>query len=307
MNASQGNNQSTGAGTAFATNLQVTIMDGNLFPVPNVTVTFTAPSSGASGTFAGGVNTATTNASGIATAAVLTANTTAGGYQVTASAPGLTAVNFSLTNNASAPADIAPTSGSGQSTNVNTAFATPLTVTVTDAYGNPVPKATVTFTPPAQSGASVTFAGGINTASTNANGVATSAAITANGIAGGPYNVTASVNSLTTNFQLTNVSVLTGLGLVPLTGTASIGTQYTVTATATGSGNTPLSGVNVIFSVTSGPNTGVTGNGVTNGNGQASFTYTGNGGTGTDVLQASAGESNRTPCKSPGRRRTVYR
>ena len=54
------------------------------------TVTFTAPGSGASGTFAGGVNTAVTNALGVATAPTFTANSIAGDpYNVTASATGV--------------------------------------------------------------------------------------------------------------------------------------------------------------------------------------------------------------------------
>ena len=64
-------------------------------------MTFTAPSSGASGTFANNTNTtqATTGSNGIATATAFTANTQPGGpYNVTASATGLTPVNFSLTN-----------------------------------------------------------------------------------------------------------------------------------------------------------------------------------------------------------------
>ncbi len=65
-----------------------------------VVVTFAAPTSGASGTFAGAVNTATTNANGVATAPVFTANGTAGGpYSVTASVSGVTnPASFSLTN-----------------------------------------------------------------------------------------------------------------------------------------------------------------------------------------------------------------
>ncbi|MGB0000458.1 MAG: hypothetical protein WBQ04_10100, partial [Candidatus Acidiferrales bacterium] len=65
----------------------------------------------------------------------------------------------------------------------------------------------VTFTPPA-TGASATFAGGVNTATTNASGVATSAAVTANGTAGGPYTVMAMVTGVATaaNFSLTNTS-----------------------------------------------------------------------------------------------------
>ena len=75
-------------------------------PTSGVTVTFTAPSTGASGTFAGGVNTATTDANGKATSAVFTANSTAGAYTVTATAPGAsTPASFSLTNAAATLAD----------------------------------------------------------------------------------------------------------------------------------------------------------------------------------------------------------
>jgi len=67
--------------------------------VPNVTVTFNAPTSGASGTFAGGVNTAKTNAQGVATAPVFTGNGTTGSYTVTATAQGhTTSPGFQLTN-----------------------------------------------------------------------------------------------------------------------------------------------------------------------------------------------------------------
>jgi hypothetical protein len=93
--------QSALVSTAFGTLLSVTVEDIDNNPVQGVQVTFTAPSSGASGMFANNTITtqATTNSSGVATATVFTANAQAGGpYNVTASATGLTAVNFSLTN-----------------------------------------------------------------------------------------------------------------------------------------------------------------------------------------------------------------
>ncbi|MBY0508383.1 MAG: hypothetical protein K2X03_31015 [Bryobacteraceae bacterium] len=95
-----GNNQSTPINAAFGTQFQVTVTDPSNNPVPNVTVTFAAPGAGASGTFAGGINTAVTNALGVATAPVFTANGTAGGpYNVTASiVGGANTVNFALTN-----------------------------------------------------------------------------------------------------------------------------------------------------------------------------------------------------------------
>src|SRR6202008_4316660 len=170
-----GTPQSATINTAFATQLQVIVKDSGNNPVSGVTVTFTAPTSGASGTFAGGVNTATTNAQGVATAAVFTANSTAGGpYNVTASVTGVsTPATFSLTNTAGAAASITATAGTPQSATINTAFAIALRATVRDASNNLVSGATVTFTAPT-TGAGGTFTGNLSTvtATTNASGVA---------------------------------------------------------------------------------------------------------------------------------------
>jgi glucose/arabinose dehydrogenase len=99
ITATAGTPQSTVISTAFATQLQATVRDSGGNPVSNVSVVFTAPASGASGTFAGGTQSATvtTNSSGIATAPVFTANGIAGSYNVTAAIDSLSA-NFALTN-----------------------------------------------------------------------------------------------------------------------------------------------------------------------------------------------------------------
>jgi hypothetical protein len=207
--ATSGSGQSATVGAAFTNPLVATVTKGGS-PESGVTVTFTAPAqTGASGTFAGGVSTATTNASGVATSAVFTANTFAGAYTVTAAATGAsTPASFSLTNTAGAAATITATSGSGQSALISTAFTNPLVATVVDSDSNPVSGATVTFAAPA-AGASGTFAGGANTATTNASGVATSAVFTANATAGGPYTVTATVGVLApANFSLTNTAAV---------------------------------------------------------------------------------------------------
>jgi hypothetical protein len=206
--ATAGTPQNATVGTAYTTQFQATVKDSGNNPVSGATVTFAVPASGAGGTFAGGVNTATTNASGIATAAVFTANTVAGAFSVTASVSGVsTPANFSATNLAGAAANIAATTGTPQSATVSTAFAAQLQATVNDSFNNPVSGVTVTFAAPA-SGASGTFAGGVNTATTNASGVATSPVFTANSIAGGPYTVTASASGVATpaSFSLTNVA-----------------------------------------------------------------------------------------------------
>src|SRR4029077_6639119 len=189
--ATAGTPQSAIIGATFGTPLQATVKDASNNPEVGVTVTFTAPSSGASGTFVGGVNTATTNGSGIA-ALTFTANTLAGNYSVTASAPGVTTpAIFNLTNLPGSAANIAAAAGTSQGATIKTAFATALAAKVTDASNNPVSGVPGTFLAPG-SGPSGTFSNGTATitVTTTSTGVAT-AAFTANSVAGGPYTVTA--------------------------------------------------------------------------------------------------------------------
>ncbi len=208
-----GSGQSTAIGTQFMNPLVATVTT-NGSPTSGQTVTFTPPANGASVTFAGGVNTATTNANGVATSAVVSANTTVGGpYNVSATVSGAAVpADFSLTNTAGPAAGITCPNGSGQNAVVSMAFTNPLAVQVVDGAGNSVsdPGVVVTFTPPAQTVASATFAGGVNTATTIANGSATSVTVSANGIAGGPYVISASATIAGLvkgcNFMLTNTA-----------------------------------------------------------------------------------------------------
>jgi hypothetical protein len=80
-------------------------------------------------------------------------------------------------------------------------------------------------------------------------------------------------------------AVVSGIGLLPLTATNPVGTTHTVDATVTANG-VGQPNVVVTFTVTSGPNTGITGSSTTDSNGQASFSYTGSGGAGTDEIKA---------------------
>jgi uncharacterized repeat protein (TIGR01451 family) len=205
-----GNNQSATIDTAFAATLSVTVKDAGSVVIPSSNVTFTATtgSNGQSGTFSNSTNTIqiATNASGIASAGTFTANSKVGAYSVSATA-GSASATFSLTNTPGAPASIALTSGSGQSAAIGTAFTNPLIATVTDAGGNLLSGVTVTFSAPTGLKPSVAFSNASTTISapTNSLGQASSGAMTANGIPGGPYNVQASVGSLASNFQLTNL------------------------------------------------------------------------------------------------------
>lgn len=250
--ATGGTPQTATVQTAFAARLQATVTNGSGQPVSGVVVTFAAPGSGASGSFAGGVNTATTNSSGVATSPSFTANTIAGAYTVTATVSGVSApANFALTNKAGKAATVTATSGTPQTATIKTAFAKPLQATVTDSFGNPISGATVTFNAPG-SGASGTFAGGTKTAVTNASGVATSKTFTANSIAGS-YTVTGTVSGVTGTaaFSLTNAAgkpaSITASGGTPQS--AKIKTAFTkpLQATVKDAGGNLLAGVVVTF------------------------------------------------------------
>ncbi len=96
--------QSTVVNTAFGNALAATVTDAGGSPMNGVSVIFTAPSSGATGTFSNGTNTitVTTDANGVVLAGIFTANATVGGpYQVTATVASTSlTTNFNLTNNA---------------------------------------------------------------------------------------------------------------------------------------------------------------------------------------------------------------
>jgi hypothetical protein len=208
--ATSGSLQDAQISTAFGVPLVATLVDGNQNPVSGVSVTFTAPATGASGIFASNssnTETDTTGANGQATSSAFTADATAGAYAVTATVTGVTPASFELTNIIGALVAIAATSGTPQSAPVNATFATRLVATVVDGNQNPVSNALVTFEVPA-TGAGGTFAGGVTTARTNASGVATSATFTANGSVG-TYTVTATVASGAepANFILTNTAL----------------------------------------------------------------------------------------------------
>jgi 5-hydroxyisourate hydrolase-like protein (transthyretin family) len=303
--ASAGTPQTATVNTAFATQLAATVKDTFGNPVAGATVTFTAPGSGASGTFAGGVNTATTNAAGVATAPVFAANTTAGGYTVTAKVGSFTtSPGFALTNAAGAPAAIAATAGTPQTATVNTAFATAMAAMVTDGFGNPVSGATVTFNAPG-SGASGTFAGGVNTATTNSLGVATAAAFTANTTAGS-YTVTATAGTVTTNpgFALTNQAgapaSIAATGGTPQSATIDTAFAKRLTATVKDSFGNPVAGATVTFNAPSSGASGTFAGGVNTAKTSAAgvataAVFTANGTAGSYTVTAKVGTVTTSP------------
>jgi hypothetical protein len=106
LNATAGDGQTTTVGTAFPVQLAVKAVDASSQPVAGASVIFSAPASGASAAFAGGLRTAsvTTGSDGVATAPQMVANATPGAYQVSASTNGVSSpVTFNLTNAPAAP------------------------------------------------------------------------------------------------------------------------------------------------------------------------------------------------------------
>ncbi len=191
-----GNNQSTVVNTAFANPLQVTVTDqfGNV--IPGVTVDVSLPGVGASAN--GGAIALTTDAAGQA-ATALTANTTAGSYSVGLTS-GTAGNAINLTNLPDVPDQLTVVNGNNQSTVVNTAFANPLQVTVTDQFGNAVSGVTVDVSLPG-SGASANA--GATTLTTDATGQATTGLV-ANTTAGA-YSLGLSAGSLANSLQLVNL------------------------------------------------------------------------------------------------------
>lgn len=190
--------------------------------------------------------------------------------------------SLSVTVGAAAAASITATSGGGQSANAGAAFTNPLVATVSDTYGNLKPGASVTFGAPS-SGASSTFASGGNctsnpqtyqcVATTNASGVATSSAFTANSTHG-TYNISATAaggSNPSVNFSETNIGLLHVSSLV--TGTTSGSTTWTgsITVTVKDSAGAAVNGVAVTGAWS--PTSGATPNGcTTNASGQCTIT-----------------------------------
>lgn len=176
----------------------------------------------------------------MATAAIFVANNVTGSYNVTASLNGLTAtVSFQLTNQPGTSSLISATSGTPQSAIISHTFAIPFAVKVLDTNSNPLAGVNVIFQAPTSNngGASGTFVGGApsTTATTNALGIATAAAFTANASIGS-YTLTASAGGLTVNFTLSN------LQSSPLSLQATPGTTLQSAQVLTRFGTRPLSG-----------------------------------------------------------------
>ena len=255
-----GSGQSASTGSAFTNPLVAVVEDAAGNPVSGVPVTFTGPSSGASGSFAtcaGGNPTSyecvvTTNSSGDATASTFTANATAGSYNVTAGASGTTTANFALSNVGNVLViTSAPVSGAASSK----ANLGPITVQQQTTGGTPVNAGsgglTVNLSGPAGSSFAASQFGTSVTSVTIPAGSSSATFWYANSSTGTP-TITAAASGLVSGTQKETITTApAGLGIVVVGGTgtpvAACGTpssSYTCAVTGVGSGG------NVTFYVT---------------------------------------------------------
>jgi hypothetical protein len=294
ITATAGTPQSALVGKDFATALQATVKDSLGNPVSGASVTFTAPTAGASATFSPGA-TANTNAQGQASVAVR-ANAIAGSFQVTATTNGVTGnAAFALTNSPAVATTISATAGTPQSTTITTQYAQQIEATVLDTLGNASAGVLVTFAAPTTAGsATVTFPAG-NTGTTDAQGKAR-VAVKANDTAGAVTVIATATNVAgDARFNLTNIAP-TVANIITVSGTpqtARSGTPFTqaLVATVRDSLGAPVNGVLVTFAApTAGASvTFPSGNtATTNAAGQASLTVQANANVGVFNVTATA-------------------
>ena len=146
-----------------------------------------------------------------------------------------------------APAAVTVNGGDNQTTTRSTAFATALSVLVTDSNSTPIPGVTVSFSAPG-SGASATLSSA--TAVTDASGIAQVTA-TANAT-GGSYTVTASVTGVATpaSFSLTNVGLPAAISVSSGSGqsaTVATGFGASLVALVVDAASQPVAGATVTF------------------------------------------------------------
>ena len=186
-------------------------------------------------------------------------------------------------------ASITLTAGSGQSTAVNTAFATTLQATVRDAGSVVISGLTVVFTAPNPLVNSGLFANTTNTTSTTttAAGLATATTFTANSIIGS-YNVLVTAGPINNNFALTNIvgppaTMTANAGTTPQSTVVSTAFANALAVTVRDSGSNPVSGVNVTFTAPGAGASGIFSNSTativvaTNASGVAAAPFTANG------------------------------
>jgi adhesin/invasin len=289
-----GNGQTAAVGTAYGSPLRASVVDAFGNPIPNASVTFTAPASGASVTFAGS-STVATDSSGIAVSPVATANQTAGAFQVTATTAGAPQpATFNLTNAAGAADQLAFTQ-QPVNTVAGQTIAPPVVVQLQDSAGNPVAMAGVSVN---MQGSPVTgrlgTVRGTATAVTDSTGKATFSSLSPNQV--GTYTLLAQATGVSSAtsvpFTVTAgiAAAIQATGGTPQNATVNLAFANPLQATVTDALGNPVSGVPVTFTA---PGSGASaalsaGSAVTDSSGHASVTAIANSVAGAYQVTATA-------------------
>lgn len=225
----------------------VIVKDQHDKPMAGVAVTFTVASGG--GSVTGGA--ATTGADGVATVGSWVLGTATGQNVLTVASGTLAPVTFTATASAGAPSAVTKAAGDLGSAVVGSALATPPSVVVKDAFGNPVPGVNVTFAI-GTGGGSLTNP----TRTTGADGTATVGSWTLGTVAT-TNTVTANAGSLPTVTFVATALAGPSARILAISGNSQTGRAGTVApqivaARVTDSFNNGKSGVAVTFAVTQG-------------------------------------------------------
>jgi sugar lactone lactonase YvrE len=241
-----GNNQTVSPYAPFPTALQVTVLDQNGYGVANASVTFAAPSSGATGTFSNRTNTITVLSGGGGMVSIpFTANGTRGTFNITTTVAG---VSTPATFTETIAGTLLPSMSFTYSPTTNPA-----------TYGETV-TLTVTLTPPAGTtpiGGTVTFSD--NGPAIQTVSVINNAATYAYVPAAGSHSYTATYSG-DTNYTANSSSTPLTLNITqrPLTATANsvtfpFGTLSLPTLTGQLNGILPADAANVTLSLSTTP------------------------------------------------------
>jgi protocatechuate 3,4-dioxygenase beta subunit len=256
-----GSPQQTQVGKPFQTNLQVMLVNTDGCPLTGtwagVSVVFTAPpAGGASGVFAttdSNVADVGTDAGGTATAPTFTANGTPGNYTIqVASSYG--AVTLYLTNTATGvAASIAPAGPAALAATVDSRYDQRLQAQLRDADGQPVASVGVDFvlgTGVTGAGAAFPVGGNQATVLTDANGLAISPRVIANGVSG-RFSATASTDGVSSSvdYSLRNFAPRLRAGATSQTATVDHRFRRPLLLTARDSRGRPVEGVTVTFTL----------------------------------------------------------
>jgi hypothetical protein len=254
----------TTAGTAISPSVQVTVEDAYGNPVPGSKVTL-APNGFS---FASGTTSVATNANGTATFSGLVIDTAGKGYTLTASDGATTEQSATFAVDAAAAATLT-FSQEPTTTGAGTAIDPAVTVTVTDAYGNPVAGSSVTLSPTGFS-----FASGKMTETSNAAGVASFGDLVIDS-AGSGYTISAGDGSVTATSSPFGVTAAAPASLSfttePASGTAGDALTPAVVVTAEDAFGNPVPDSKVMLGASGFNLASGTTSAATNASGQASF------------------------------------